>query len=302
VNQVVRDEEFVVDGAAHTTRSPLPATTRDLAPLHWQAGWSSETQAMVRQARHVLTAQKTEWIPAFAAICDRAGRDGVPDPAVLNVATACWAFGHADISAVLTLALISQPTSVGSATSDVVWPFLDLGCDDATAWALARHALVGTDTTEAWFSWVVSMQSWELLPAAAKTVPAGSEGHFGYLATCATEPRRTYADAESEYDYGRMITPWNNLHLSWLAIRLGDADAAISHARKLCSTAMRGDQRAGRFLTKLSAWSIFAGIRHSQPLQDEIEAARHFLGMVPTENLPHMQRRVEEIWRHILKP
>src|SRR5205807_1179056 len=92
---------------------------------------------------------------------------------------------------------------------------------------------------------------------------------------------------------------WNHFHLSWLALKLKDRDSSIAHAEALCESALRGEVRAGRFLTRLSNWSCFEPIRSSSKLVDKIESARATLGLERLVLNQERRHRIEEIWSFV---
>ena len=133
----------------------------------------------------------------------------------------------------------------------------------------------------------------------AANAPSGPlQALFINLASNTIEPLISFKDAEEKFDYSIMITPWNHFHLCWLALRLGDISSATAHADALCNVALLGDARAGRFLTRLSNWSLFEPILNEDHNREMIDNARRRLGLIPSDDLIKLRPRLEEIWFH----
>lgn len=207
-----------------------------------------------------------------------------------------WAVGFSEFAAVVAMAALPKKHRYYSA-----WPFLDLSCPEIITWFLMKDALEATGASEIWFSWAVCQQAWDALPTAAARAPFIISDHFAVLAKPAVSADIPFEKFEHDYDYGMMITPWNHFHLSWLAGRLGDQDASRAHASKLCSTTTLGDVRTGRFVNRLTTWSIFASLREDQHLRANIRDARRALGMIEFDKIPAVQSRLADIWLHVQK-
>ncbi len=209
-----------------------------------------------------------------------------------------WALGNTELSAVVSLALIPQWYG-----PDAVWPFVDLGCENIARWFLSTLYLTHSQAaSEIWFSWVISEEAWPLLPLAASRVPVESaRKHFEQVSAAALRSDVSFKQTEQDYDYGVMITPWNHLHLCWLALKLRDLDSSIAHAEALCESALRGELRAGRYLARLSNWSCFEPIRTSRRLEGKIEIARATLGLEKMSMSRKWKQRIEKIWLLVMK-
>ena len=202
-----------------------------------------------------------------------------------------WARGYSEYAGVVALALLPRLYNTYSA-----WPFLDLSCVQVAQWFLLASNIEGRQSSEIWFSWAVSQQSWSLLNTAAEMAPYPILiGHFRTLAenvlTCST-----FSEAEETYDYGVMITPWNHFHLCWMAMRLNDHKAAMMHACALCSITTSGDVRTGRFLNRLTTWEIFAPLRTNPQLRRVLVDARATLGICALDRIDTIRSRLTVIW------
>jgi hypothetical protein len=253
---------------------------------------SKEINVLVR---HCLLDPYPAWKHSYSKLRNLlAGLDtnSIYDDSVLTP----WVLGKAERAAFVSLALLPQILK-----HSAVWPFVDLYCKDIARWFLVAFSLGNDLASEMWFSWAISEQVWPFLSAAAGKVPdERGRTHFSHLARIALEPDVSFRDAESNYDYGVMITPWNHFHLCWLAIKLGDVSSAISHARTLCNIAKRGDHRAGRFLTRLSNWPCFQDIISGEGMFSHLEGARETLGLDSLSDLTKAKERIEEVWKEEL--
>jgi len=215
------------------------------------------------------------------------------DEVIHDLVAMPWALGAAELAAVISLALFPQMVFPYS-----IWPFVDLSCDEVANWFLVASTILVYKPAEIWFSWAVFQQSWDLLPyAAAKAPDILLASHLQYLAASSVARDKSFKEVEENYDYGIMITPWNHFHLAWLAMRLGDPRASYAHAKALCSTTTLGDKRTGRFLNRLTCWSIFDEVRSQAGLIDIIAAARSALGLIDTKSIPDIQKRLSQIWQ-----
>lgn len=204
-----------------------------------------------------------------------------------------WAYGKAERAAILSLASLPNWHGYYSA-----WAFLDISCSKIANWFLLLTQLYNPQPTEIWFSWAVFKKHWPLLIKASDKAPHKElQMHFKYLTSLAIKCNRSFKEAEADYNYGLMITPWNHFHLTWLAIRLGDNKSAVAHAIRLCETAINKDFRAGRFLTRLSNWPIFHSILSESRLSERITTARKTLGLIDMQLMPKIRDRIEKIWK-----
>jgi len=205
-----------------------------------------------------------------------------------------WAVGNAERSAVVSLAMIPQWYG-----HYAVWPFVDMGCQDTARWFLSTLHLTHPEASEVWFSWVVSEEIWPLLPVAANRINVKDlRDHLLQISRVALDADISFHDAEEDYNYGVMITPWNHFHLCWLALKLKDQNSALAHAEALCESGLRGESRAGRFITRLTNWPCFKPIRVSK-LAGRIELARTALGLEKLALNSERKRRIEEIWSFV---
>jgi hypothetical protein len=246
-------------------------------------------------AQRVLTAANSDWKEPFGEMrhaMKRASRE----EQVRNWIRDPWAQGHSEIAAVAALAVLAEG---GIPSSEyLAWPFVDLSCLEIADWILIQRAVAVTEPSEIWFSWAVARQHWGLLPLAAAKAPNGLADHFNYLALASESRGRSFDDVELEYDYGVMITPWNNFHLSWLANHRGDFGASMKRAAMLCSP-IYGDARAARFLNRMATWPIFARNRQDINFGNVLSKARARLGLPMTATIPSVQMRLHEIWESI---
>ncbi|MFL6209103.1 MAG: toll/interleukin-1 receptor domain-containing protein [Pyrinomonadaceae bacterium] len=244
---------------------------------------------------HCLFDPTPTWEESFLELKDKLkllAVDTVCDAAILQP----WAIGRAERASVVSLALLPQVLRNASA-----WAFIDIACQDIARWFLIAFSLKNSAASEVWFSWVIAEQAWPFLQAAADQVPNEHiRKHLSYIADVALRPQSSFKEAESNYDYGVMITPWNHFHLCWLAIKLGDLTSAALHAKALCDVIVRGDFRAGRFLTRLSHWSCFHPLIDNGEIDDHINSAREALKLESLETMVIMKQRIEEIWRHAM--
>ena len=180
----------------------------------------------------------------------------IDDRNLRSLVAELWAYGYAEVSALITLA--AMPRKFGSRSA---WPFIDLNCRTIADWFLIDKAITGRVNGEVWFSWSIWTENWLALKRCAAIAPRYISSHFSYLAQASIADQSSFEDAEINFDYSQMITPWNHFNLMWLAIRLNDNDAALQHAIKLCDTTSVGETRAGRFINRLTHWSQFKSIR-----------------------------------------
>lgn len=248
---------------------------------------------LIHLIQRILSANAHDWQPYFTELRGTVAK--IPfDRLVESLITKPWAIGFAEFAAVIALAVLPKKHHSYSP-----WPFLDLSCSEIVSWFLLKDALASSEASEIWFSWAVSQQIWDALPSAAARAPYSIAEHFSVLAKPAVAADESFDEFEREYDYGTMITPWNHFHLAWLAARLGNAEASRAHASKLCSTTKLGDVRTGRFLNRLTTWSIFSMLREDPTIRLEISEARQALGMLDAVGIPSVQGRLTDIWRFV---
>ena len=178
-------------------------------------------------------------------------------------------------------------------------PLSTLSCFAIAGWFLAQYSLADGNHSEIWFTWTASQKCWDLMLTAAAKAPSNLADHIEYLAVSVSSRNRSFAEVEAEYDYGRMITPWNHFHLSWVADCLGDFDSSIAHLKIPCAAGAQGDYRAARFINRLATWSIFSEHRQSDELRDQLIAARERLGLTAIDKLPIMRKRLNQIWESV---
>jgi hypothetical protein len=274
------------------TRASDPTTERTIGrsrPISLSDPIQSDLSELARAS---LDKWNASWPATFLKLRDSI-RQLETTYVLRNLLMESWALGNAQFAATISLALLPQMYAQYS-----VWPLLDLGCRDIVNWFLLASTLREFKPSEIWFSWAICEESWALLPVSAKFSPEKilSE-HFQVIASWALDRNRPFKEVEESYDYGVMITPWNHFHLSWLAIRLGDPDAGLAHAKALCSTTTLGDVRTGRFLNRLTTWAVFDEIRSQQELSVLLAAARAKLGLVEADKIPDIKKRLSEIWQ-----
>lgn len=206
-----------------------------------------------------------------------------------------WAIGRAEQAAILFAA-----NGADCASYYGPWALLDSGCNSVARWILISRLMNCTHESEIWFSWGICDMAWTFLPAVAKKAPAGPlREHFIKLAAFANEDGLTFGEAEADYDYGVMITPWNHFHLTWLAVRLGDLSSARAHVRTLCETALQGDVRTGRFLTRICNWPVFQAVLTESKTMKSVDRARASLGLDEKDTIMRSRQRLEKIWTHV---
>ena len=251
----------------------------------------TDLDALVQQILH----DNNRWGDRFSELRELIQR--IPfERVVQDLIVAPWAVGFAEFAAIVALASLPQKH-----VSFSPWSFLDLCCQDIVTWFLMGDVLESSRSSEIWFSWAVSQETWDALPLAAARAPGIMAEHFGTLAKPAVTANVSFEAFEPEYDYGIMITPWNHFHLAWLATRLGDTNAGRAHASKLCSTTTLGDVRTGRFLNRLSTWSIFFQFREEPQIRAELCAAREALGMITLDAIPAIKQRLMNVWQLVRK-
>ena len=210
-----------------------------------------------------------------------------------NLMLDLWATGRAEEAATLFAASGESDNHYGA------WAFLDAGCNPVARWMLISRLIQRADESEVWFSWAVCDMAWEFLPTVASKAPAGAlRDHFVKLAYLANRDGLSFREAEAEYDYGIMITPWNHFHLTWLAVRLGDICSASAHVRTLCETALQGDIRAGRFLARICNWPVFQPVLTDSTTSELVVRARLSLSLDEKEVSVGVRQRLQEIWFH----
>ncbi len=276
-------------------RQPGPPASSKFAIVQLDEPWTEtrEADAMQSLADKCLYGSESEWRKSFAELQEQCeSRDAHHSESLMcNL----WAIGRAEEAAVLFAAHGSDSNSHYGA-----WSFLDTGCNSVARWILISRLMNDADESEIWFSWGVCEMAWTFLPAVATKAPAGPlRNHFLKLATFANKDGLTFGDAEAEYDYGVMITPWNHFHLTWLAVCLGDLASANAHVRTLCETALQGDVRAGRFLTRICNWPVFQQVLADPKTSKSVDQARAFLGLVEKGTAVPLRRRLEEIWAYV---
>ena len=94
-----------------------------------------------------------------------------------------------------------------------------------------------------------------------------------------------------------MITPWNHFHLCWLALKLGDQQAAERHALVLTDIGIRGDVRAGRFVARVLTWPVFAPLRESHAVRSKLDAARTYFAIGTVSERDRFRTRLLDIWQ-----
>jgi hypothetical protein len=253
----------------------------------------------------VLVSSGSAWHAAFTRL-QQLVSDLDPEVRENSVANA-WVHGNSLKAGLLSLATL--PSLCGSYS---VWPFVDLASLEIARWFLVHLWLNGFEDTEVPFSWAVAEGAWYVLPAAAKQVRQGAmRDHFHWIAEAAQRQNRPFSEIETDYDYGVMITPWNHLHLSWLALRMGSTSAAKSHAKALCEVAEHGDLRAARFLVRMMNWPCFAAFLSDTDLRARVDdaASRFWVSGVDGvhEGSNRMLRqapraqvlgRLEDVWKY----
>jgi hypothetical protein len=203
-----------------------------------------------------------------------------------------WGGGRTHEAAVVALAMLPNIRD-----EHLAWSLLDLGCLSEARSLLLLLSLEQERDSEIWFSWAIAEGLWPYLNVAAgKAPPRIQRSHFAWVATVAADKRLTFEEAENQYNYGNMITVWNHFHLTWLAIRLGNLDAAALHAIALCETAVRGDRRAGRFLNRLGSWPTCATVLEQPRVIERVAAARAALALPTLSTLATFRSRVSDLW------
>lgn len=210
--------------------------------------------------------------------------------------TSYWTRGQAERATILSLAFLPDLCRHYSS-----WALLDMGFGEAALWFLVILSLSFEMESEIWLSWAVSEMAWPYLMRAAQKAPPQLQEHFTFIAKAAYEQRSPFRKVEEKYDYGIMITPWNHFHLCWLAIRLRDIAAAIAHVEALCSTALHGDVRTGRFLTRVCNWPIFEPVLLRKHVKNRVDKARMALGLETIGSLEAFRHRFKELWQHVQK-
>jgi hypothetical protein len=274
----------LASSSSRTTRSELRVYSLD----NYDLG-KTDGETYVSLVDKCLCEKNQTWHHDFSRLEKLLESRSVEAVAVL---TDLWAFGHPQRAAVIYAAL--RPTPMDQYGP---WSLLDSGCQSLARWVLISRLLRTPDESEIWFSWAVSDGAWSFLPEMAELAPVGPlQEHFRDLASKAADPSHSFRTTEADYDYGVMITPWNHFHLCWLALRLADHQAAIAHADALCRTALRGDVRAGRFLSRVCSWPVYQPVLADAPTERMITRARESLGMLPLAAIGDTKRRLEEIW------
>lgn len=229
-------------------------------------------------AKQVLDAESLSWKESFGELCHEVSQRS-RESAFRYFIEAPWSTGHAEVAALFSLAMLADKRV--SWREYEPWPFIDLSSFAIAGWFLAQGSLAGRDHSEVWFTWAASQKCWDLMLGAAAKAPSDLADHFEYLALSVSSRDRSFAEVEAEYDYGRMITPWNHFNLSWVADCLGDFDACISHLRVLCATGAHGDSRTGRFINRFATWPMFSEYRRSGELRQQLVMARERLVRQP---------------------
>ncbi|MDT5025552.1 MAG: hypothetical protein QOE61_1978 [Micromonosporaceae bacterium] len=292
-------EDWVAKGSLLLQTAVLASTSEPRHPTritHGPPQNDSVFGPLRELTREVLAHDNSHWHASFAALRERVDQFDIGD-ASRELITIPWANGLAEQASIAALALVDNGRSLHVRGS--TWSFIDLSCDAANHLLVGYQLATKGEPSEIWFSWAVWQRRWNLLPNAAASAPVTLRSHFAVLAAPAASMATSFDKVEADYDYGVMITPWNHFHLAWLAARLGDMPASISHLTALCSSTVRGDPRTGRFLNRLSTWPIFAAHREETHLRRKIEEARDALGLIPLSDLVPIRARLAEVWREV---
>lgn len=239
-----------------------------------------------------LYSHSLKWQPSYKELVSKVKeleKDNIAEKAIVNP----WSIGQTEYAAVVSLAHFPKIHKHYSA-----WALIDLGLNEIARLFLLAMSLTHDIESEIWFSWAVSEKSWALMPHAAQKTQHYIREHFSSIAKAAAEKKISFKKFESTYNYGIMITPWNNFHLTWLAIRLNDLDAAKALAIALCAHAINGDPRAGRFLSRLSNWNCFDSIMSDTSVLSKVNHARSVLCLTEIDALHNLKARITEIWHY----
>ncbi len=273
------------EGLAHNTRSTKSIASQGL----------SANEKLISYAYRALHAPNSEALGIFSELRSFIAISAT-ESAARDESNAAWAIGKPEVTAVLSIA--GYPNHLQRYTS---WSLMDLGCIE-----LASRFLLGSDlldqdlNSEIWFSWAVCAKEWRLLKAAAARVhDKMTRFHLQSIAKLVDDPSQSFASVESSYNYGAMITPWNNFHLCWIAARLGDDVSAMAYANAVIANCYNGDIRAGRFIARLSTWSIFRKLLHDTTLYANLSEARRVQGLVSLVDVEHFRDRIYFLWNSL---